>query len=390
MSRGTDLVPPGRVVGVDVARCVALVGMVAIHVIVVRDADGLTLAHRLAAGRASALFALLAGVSLALMSGRRTPLRGPQRRAVSAGLAGRAVIVAGVGLVLGELGTSIAVILTYYGVLFLLALPFLGLGARALALLASAWIVVVPVLSHLVRPALPGLRGPSPYLGDLDHPLSMLSELLLTGYYPALPWLGYLLAGMAVGRLDLSSRRAAALLVAVGGLLAGAAATVSNAVLSRPDVLRVLADSSLTTTVQLRWELAEGLHGTTPAGGSWWWLLVGSPHSGTPVDLAHTIGTALLTLGLALLVGRVMPRAAAVLAGAGAMTLTLYSLHVVLRSPGLLDADTGATFVWHLVILLSIGAAYRLRGAQGPLEALVARSHRVLAGLARGADARVR
>ena len=60
---------PGRLVGLDVARCLALLGMVATHVLDARTPDGeLATAQWLAGGRASALFAVLAGVSLALMT----------------------------------------------------------------------------------------------------------------------------------------------------------------------------------------------------------------------------------------------------------------------------------------------------------------------------------
>ena len=59
----------GRLVGLDVARCLALLGMVATHVLDERTPAGdLTTAQWLAGGRASALFAVLAGVSLALMT----------------------------------------------------------------------------------------------------------------------------------------------------------------------------------------------------------------------------------------------------------------------------------------------------------------------------------
>ena len=94
--------PVGRVIGVDAARCVALLGMIATHVLVERDADGVSVAHQLAGGRASALFAVLAGVSLALVSGGSTPLRGADRRAASVRIAVRALLIALVGLVLGD------------------------------------------------------------------------------------------------------------------------------------------------------------------------------------------------------------------------------------------------------------------------------------------------
>ena len=44
------------------------------------------------------------------------------------------------------------------------------------------------------------------------------------------------------------------------------------------------------------------MFGNTPTGGPWEWLLVVAPHSATPFDLAQTIGSALLVIGLCLLV----------------------------------------------------------------------------------------
>ena len=56
-------------------------------------------------------------------------------------------------------------ILTYYGVLFVLALPFVGLSARALGLLAAGWLVVAPVLSHLAAPVPARAAVLQPHLG---------------------------------------------------------------------------------------------------------------------------------------------------------------------------------------------------------------------------------
>jgi hypothetical protein len=78
--------------------------------------------------------------------------------AAAAGVAVRAVLIAAIGLSLGEFDSGIAVILTYYGVLFLLGIPFLMLRARWSFAVAAVGLVVAPVLSHLVRPQLP-VRG---------------------------------------------------------------------------------------------------------------------------------------------------------------------------------------------------------------------------------------
>jgi uncharacterized membrane protein len=362
-----------RIVGVDVAPCVALVGMIATHVLPVRNADGsLALAHELAGGRASALFAVLAGTSLALMSGGEQPVRGTDRWTVTIALAVRAVLIALIGVLLGQLPTSIAVILTYYGVLFLLALPFLGLRRDALAALGAAWLVVAPVLSQLVRPQLPARGFESPRLDSFVHPWHALTELTFTGYYPAVPWLGYLLVGMAIGRTDLRRRRTAVVLVVLGAVLAGSSWLASTWLLHRPGATRALVGSAPQpdmTAGQLGRRLQETMFGTTPTE-SWWWLAVHTQHSGTPFDLLHTTGTAMLVLGLSLMLGRLCPRAAAVVFGAGAMTLTLYTLHVVLRTPPFLPDDNAPTFLWHVGIVLAVGAVFRLMAWRGPLESV--------------------
>jgi uncharacterized membrane protein len=347
-----------RLVGLDVARCLALLGMVATHVLDERTPAGdLTTAQWLAGGRASALFAVLAGVSLALMT--REPLRGRPLARRAVGIAARALLIGLLGLVLGGLGTGIAIILTYYGVLFVLGLPFTTLRVRALLSLTVVWVVAAPVVSHLVRPHLPERGFDSPAFAQLGDPGQLASELLLTGYYPAVPWLAYLLAGLVLGRLDL---RDTSLL---GGLALGG---LSLAVLAT-QVSRTLADPVVAA------ENATGMFGTTPADGDWAWLLLVAPHSATPLDLAQTIGSAVLVIALCLLLERLLPRPAssvlAVVFGAGAATLTLYTLHVVMRTEAVWPAEEPSAYAAHVVVLLTIGAVLRLVGLRGPLEAAV-------------------
>jgi len=311
-----------------VARCLALVGMVGTHVLAQRSGSGeVSLGHWVAGGRASALFALLAGVGLALATGARTPVRGRERAARSAGILVRAVLIAVLGLALGGLDSGLAVILTYYGLLFVLAVPFLGMSARALLATGAVWVVVAPILSHLLRPALPARGFDNPTFAQLHDPGQLLGELFLTGYYPVLPWLAYLLVGLGVGRLDLTRRRVAILLAGAGATIAVLATVVSRTLTDRPGVVRaLLADPPAPeqSGAALLDRIATGMFGVTPSGGAWQWLLVVAPHSATPFDLAQGIGSALLVLGLCLLATQALAtrgtRFADVLFGAGAMT----------------------------------------------------------------------
>lgn len=364
------IVSEGRVVGLDVARALALIGMMATHILPAFEDGEVTFSQQLAGGRASALFAVLAGTSISLMSGRTSPQHGRERTATSAGLAVRALLIAAIGLALAELDSGIAVILTYYGVLFLLAIPFLGLRARSLVALSAVWVVAAPVVSHLVRPHLPSPSYGSPAFDGLVAPWQLLTELTFTGYYPAVPWMAYLFAGMALGRVQLSRSGTTAAVGVVGAALAATSVLVSDKLIARPDVWGTLVETFVgpAAVESLSANLERGLYGTTPTG-SWWWLAVHAPHSGTPLDLAHTIGTSLLVIALCVAAGRVAPRLLAVAFGAGAMTLTLYSAHVVLRSPGLWDSDTMSTFLGQVALVLLVGAAFRLARRRGPLEA---------------------
>jgi len=358
-----------RLVGLDVARAVALLGMAATHVLDARDdAGALTLSHAVFGGRASALFAVLAGVSVALVTGRGEPLVGEAAWRARAALAVRALLVASVGLLLGGLETGVAVILAYYGVLFLLGLPFTGLRARPLFVLAAAWVVVGPLVSLAVRPELPDRGFDSPNVEQLVTPGHLLAELLLTGYYPALLWLAYLLVGMGVGRLDLGARAVQVGLLGWGAALA-AAASASSYVLSRGVGF---SDADLG-------QISSGMFGQTPTD-DWRWQLVVAPHSTTPFDLAQTIGTSLAAVGACLLVvswaarwaqGR-GERVVAVLAGAGTMTLTLYTLHVLMLTPELPPEEEPTSYVVHVLVLVWVGALFVAVGRRGPLERAVA------------------
>lgn len=359
----------GRLVGIDVARYVALIGMVATHLRLEADDDGtITATQWLAGGRASALFAVLAGVSLALLFRTRN----------RASLAIRALLVATLGLALGELDVGIAIILTYYGVLFLLAIPFVGLRARQLFWVAGAWVVAGPVVNQLVRPHLPERGSESPSFASLEHPWQLLSELLFTGYYPAVAWLAYLLLGLAIGKTDLRARRTKALLVAGGGAAAVGATLVSHWLTSTHTfgypLLRGTADLGVDGLLE---EIAFGMHGQTPVDGSWAWLLVVAPHSSTPFDLVQTMGSAALVIGICLAVagsvGAFGERLLGVLFGAGAMTLTLYSLHVLMTTEDVWPTEDVDAFRTHVLVLTAIGMTFGALRWRGPLEYVVAK-----------------
>lgn len=377
-----------RIVGIDLARGIALLGMMATHVLLVRDDAGyFTVVGAIFDGRASALFALLAGVSLAIVTGGPTPYAGRDRARASVSIVLRALIIGLVGLVLVELGASVAVILAYYAVLFVLALPFLGLRALPLAVLAAGWALLSPLLSFVLRQGM--TPGPGEQVGlevVLSQPAEAVARLLVTGYYPALTWLTYLLAGLAVGRLDLRDR-VVALRLLLGGLAVAVAAWVTSTAL-----VAVWAGGTIGTELNADpgpWRVAVMLQqlesfGTTDAG-DWRDLLLALRHSGSPFDLLHTTGSALAVLGACLLVARsdVVRRVLRPLAAVGSMTLTLYTAHVwLLIAAGGSWAEPTSFYWLQVAAALVLAPLWLLRFRRGPLEQVVhAASHDIARAL---------
>lgn len=356
----------GRILGIDAARAVALVGMMATHILPLSTRDGReTLTGLLADGRASALFAVLAGVGVALSTGgTRRPPDVRAHLAAASGLVVRGVLVALVGLLLVGLSPPVAVILAYYGLLFVLATPLLRLPAGALAAGAVLVCAVAPVLSHVLRAGLPDGPGPQAGLAALTEPGDLLITLALTGYYPAVPWLTYLLAGMAVGRLDLRRVRTAVTLL-VGGTVVSVVASGTSA------LLLGAGGGSAVLTEAAR---AERHYGSTPTD-TWWWLAIDAPHSGTPLDLAHTTGTALAVIGAMLLLARFARPVAWLPAAIGAAPLTLYTAHVVAVTVSRGNHEV-SLWLTHVAVAAAVGAALALAGWRGPLELAVSAAAR--------------
>ncbi|MFB1427620.1 heparan-alpha-glucosaminide N-acetyltransferase domain-containing protein [Micrococcus endophyticus] len=416
----------------DAARGVALLGMVAVHVVdpttAANDPHPVFLGF---AGRASVLFVLLAGVGLALSTGGTRPAEGARRAALRRRITRRAGLLFVVGLACGALGTPVAVILCHYALLFLLALPLLGLRAPALGAIAGAWLVLGPVAVFAASTAGQALLGRdeflldarlwlSPMPEDLLTPGVLLADLVVTGYYPVLSWGAFLVLGLALGRLPLDRARVAAALLAAGALAWGAAAAAGAAVLRAPGVLERIAAGTGADPAQLTATLRTGEHRLAYLPPDPLWLALPTPHGGSPVAALLAAGWACAVLGLCLLVGAALDRALAgrtpadrgatpavgsahgsvatgaatgvgaglaglvraaarPLTGAGRIPLTLYVGHLLVLAAASrleIDASDAALLTVLVALCLAAGLAADLTGRRGPLESAVARLSR--------------
>ncbi|MGO4753565.1 DUF418 domain-containing protein, partial [Streptomyces sp. 2MCAF27] len=367
----------GRLVGVDLARALAVFGMYVVHIGPPLSAtEGVASWIRyLADGHSSVLFATLAGFSLMLIAGRREPKTGLAGRQAKARLAIRAVVLLALGTAMAmEYGGVI--ILGFYGVYFLLALPLVRLRARTLAIIAAAFALVTPQLAF----ALNALLTPSVQQSvNAYDPLRRLSEvgvldLLLTGFYPALTWMSFMIAGMALGRLDLSSGTVQRRLAALGAALTVTAYGMSL-LLAGKGALRSLAEDGSSS----------GGSGSVPLDGGSFpdmsasSLLTAGPHSGTTFDIIGSVGVAILVIvGATVAMDRLprLRRLAKPVIAVGTMSLTAYVGHFLAQSVLSLPAGTGTQQSWVPLLMFVLGAivfaaVWSRFFRRGPLEYLL-------------------
>ncbi|KQY41924.1 heparan-alpha-glucosaminide N-acetyltransferase domain-containing protein [Cellulomonas sp. Root137] len=275
-----------RIVGIDVARGLAVLGMMTAHV--GPDDHGPVPPggfSQLADGRPAALFVVLAGVSLALLSGSSAPVVGTRLVQARVRILVRALLLFALGELLILLATPVVVILPTYGLLFAIGCVALRWSRAALLTAAGVVAVVGPPLGQGIAASLEGARP------------TVLAQITVGHYYPAIVWTAYLLVGLAVGRSDLRSTRLRGVgaLVGVGLVVVGHGGSwVAMHVLGWPE--------ALATT---------------------------EPHSSTTFEVVGNVGVALLVIAGCLVVADRWPRVLAPLAAVGALALTAYTVHIV-------------------------------------------------------------
>lgn len=368
----------GRLAGVDLARGLAVFGMYAAHVGPDPRRGGIAaFPMELAHGRSSALFGVLAGVTLVIIAGRPSAKTGRAGRQAAAKIVIRSVVLVLLGTALTMAGTLVAVILAYYGLDFLLALPMLRLRARTLAITAAAWVLAGPQLLFLVQ-------GPVYDSGwaravEAHDPLAWFSgegilELLVLGKYPALTWMPFLIAGMALGRLDLASAAVRVRLAVLGPALAVLGYGGSwLAFHIFPGIVRAAA------APQAWWSDTSPDFNDAAAG----WLLVASPHSETTLSVVGSTGVAITVVVAALVAVDRLPRLRRLAAPAiavGSMSLSVYVLHILAIGFLGIDEIPGSSLgvlVSFIAVAMALAWVWRRHFQRGPFEYVLNRATRL-------------
>ena len=342
-----DRFPGPRVPGLDAARGMAVLGMVIAHsVLTPAWGSGPTALLGFAHGRSGILFATVAGVSLAMISGGSRRVEGEDLLRARTTILGRAVVLLLIAGVLSMIPTTIQVILASYAFWFVLSLPALRWRPRTLLVVACGLALVGKLLVTGLPLWIPTWGYGSPDLGS-----NVVPTLLVTTVSPALVWMAFVLAGMALGRFGLDNTRALR-----GFLVAG---------------LVLFADVQRTATS------TTGIDQTTdPTTGIDWQQALWSfePTSGTAFEVFSSGGLALTVISGLVLLGR-LPWSRWVLlplTGVGSMALTAYVVHVVVLTDAQPDGLLADGWVggWLCLGLVVACGAWSQVFVSGPLEQL--------------------
>ncbi|SDZ39708.1 heparan-alpha-glucosaminide N-acetyltransferase domain-containing protein [Herbiconiux ginsengi] len=325
-----------RIAAIDIARGYAVLTMFIAHA-QPDQASGWAHLLTIASGgeRPRTLFAITGGLALGLFvaSGlRRGGDIGELRRTIAI----RGVFLIALGLFLQTMSSGVSIVLDTWGLLFLIALPFLLV--RNTALLVSATVLLV------VGTAVKLWVGTSLNLTLAVHTeFLQLLDWFTTGSYPVLIWLAFLGFGYAISRLDLSRRRTQLLLL-LGGVV----------------LFSAVVDAVLTTS------------------------LPGAPGTflGDLLEHVSAIGFAVALIAALLLVTSGMGVVARVaglvlfpLRAVGSMPLTIYTGHVlaltVWRGFGAPGAESWLPFLTLTLCSLVFATLWRLFLGRGPLERLI-------------------
>lgn len=200
---------PKRIIGFDVARAFAILGMVIVNFNIVMNPDGgselLKTIAGLFEGRAVALFIVLAGIGITLLTRRAIASADSEKIAEKRrNLLKRALFLFVVGLLYSPIWP--ADILHFYGVYLLIGTMLLLASDRQL-LLAAVGAIGMFIVLLVVFDYEAGWNFDTLDYVDFWTPVGMLRHLFFNGFHPVFPWVAFLLIGMWLGRQDLNNQQ---------------------------------------------------------------------------------------------------------------------------------------------------------------------------------------
>lgn len=345
-----------RIHGLDIARAVAIIGMMAAHLgpwagrpALAEPATWPAVAN----GYPSALFAVLAGVSIGIIARKGVAAGGVELLRSRMRLGARAVILIALGLVLASLQSEVMVVLVPMGAMFLVVLPLVTARTTTVAGVAAALAVLGPLV-----------------MATAGAVVALAAGFLWSALVPAL--------GVGVSGADLD--------VAWDDGMGG----VNWAASVGPPIVDAALDPELPAVPGTALEAAESGAAASGAGMGTGERLLGafvdgSAHASGLLDVVGAAAASLAAIAVLLMVGRTRIGAAALhpLRMMGSMSLTVYVAHVVgfpvidlagLAVPAIAEVEPETWLIASIIAAMLFAVAWKAGHRRGPLEEIMHRA----------------
>lgn len=193
-----------RIIGIDLARALAVIGMIIVNFKIVLGEVGEGWVKTFAnffSGKAAATFVVLAGVGLALMTNTAVKMQNQEKLKIGRiRILKRAIFLFVVGLSYHWIWP--ADILHFYGIYMLLTLFFINRSDRQILIGTTIFIFLFPVLLIFFDYE----KG---WIFDLYHYTDFWTlegffrNLFFNGFHPVIPWTAFMLFGLWLGKQNL-------------------------------------------------------------------------------------------------------------------------------------------------------------------------------------------
>ena len=298
-----------RILGIDVARALAVIGMIIVNFKIVLGENGQnwlkSFAH-LFDGKAAATFVVLAGIGLALMTNSAVKNQNEEKLKIARKrIVRRAIFLFVVGL--SYIWVWSADILHFYGIYMLLTILFITKKPKQILIGAIILILIYPLL-FLFWNYETGWNFTILEYTDFWTIKGFLRNLFFNGFHPVVPWTAFMLVGLWFGRQDLNNGK-----------------FIKRTFLISASAFTLIQFISLTSIHMISKGSSKAIENLTPILGT-------DPMPPMPIYMLNGISIALVVISACILIAKRFENIKIIesLNKTGHLALTFYVAHVII------------------------------------------------------------
>ncbi len=197
-----------RIIGIDVARALALIGMIVVNFKIVFGENGLSWVKSFASifeGKAAATFVVLAGVGIALTTNSAIKNNDKDKlKIIQNRILKRALFLFVVGI--SYITIWPADILHFYSIYMVIVALLLTRSEKTIIISAISFIIIFPILMIFLNYEI-GWNFQTLDYQDFWTVKGFLRNLFYNGFHPVIPWASFMLVGFWYGKQDLHSEK---------------------------------------------------------------------------------------------------------------------------------------------------------------------------------------